>query len=287
MHLSQITAEVIREWQTKRVTLVSPRTANLDARLLRHTLKAAKICGTIADDFKALPENRRGPGRALEESQEKLLFDTARSKPEWDCAFYAAIIAANTTARSVEIKSLRIADVNLIDREVFIGRSKGNTSGVRRIPLNDGALWGFARLLERANALGAVVPEHFLLPRFRYRETKTADRGSGFDPTRHQKTWRSAWRSLVKETARSAAKDITDEAERQRAMGPFFGLRFHDLRHLAITKLAESGAPDETIMALAATWTARCLSTTRTFAPLRSGKRWTPSTPTYLRGPKK
>lgn len=34
-------------------------------------------------------------------------------------------------------------------------------------------------------------------------------------------------------------------------MAPFLGLRFHDLRHLAITKLAESEASDSTIMSIA------------------------------------
>ena len=32
---------------------------------------------------------------------------------------------------------------------------------------------------------------------------------------------------------------------------PLSGLRFHDLRHTAITKLAESQASDQTIMAIA------------------------------------
>ena len=52
------------------------------------------------------------------------------------------------------------------------------------------------------------------------------------DPTRPQKTWRTAWRSLT----RSAGLN---------------GFRFHDLRHQAVTELAESGASDVTIMALA------------------------------------
>ena len=34
-------------------------------------------------------------------------------------------------------------------------------------------------------------------------------------------------------------------------MAAFFGLRFHDLRHCAITKLAESAASDQTIMSIA------------------------------------
>ena len=52
------------------------------------------------------------------------------------------------------------------------------------------------------------------------------------DPTRHLNSWRSAWRTLTK-----------------RAGLP--GFRFHDLRYCAITQLAENGASDSTIMAIA------------------------------------
>jgi integrase len=55
---------------------------------------------------------------------------------------------------------------------------------------------------------------------------------NGFDPARPIRTWVKAWRSLTKE-----------------AKLP--GLRFHDLRHHAITELAESGASEQTIMAIA------------------------------------
>ena len=54
----------------------------------------------------------------------------------------------------------------------------------------------------------------------------------GFDPTKHVNSWRSAWRTLT-----------------NKAGLPTF--RFHDLRHCAITSLAESGAADSTIMAIA------------------------------------
>src|SRR5579863_678221 len=45
-------------------------------------------------------------------------------------------------------------------------------------------------------------------------------------------SWRSAWRTLTKKAGLA-------------------GFRFHDLRHCAITQLAESGASDSTIMAVA------------------------------------
>lgn len=83
-------------------------------------------------------------------------------------------------------------------------------------------------------------------------------------PTKPQKTWRTAWRSLVEETAKRAGAAAAKAAEasanveeaRKRAMLPFINangqrLRFHDLRHQAITELAEAGAPDATIEALA------------------------------------
>jgi len=55
---------------------------------------------------------------------------------------------------------------------------------------------------------------------------------TAFDPTTHVNSWRTAWRTLTK-----------------KAGLPGFGL--HDLRHCAITQLAESGAADSTIMAIA------------------------------------
>jgi hypothetical protein len=102
-----------------------------------------------------------------------------------------------------------------------------------------------------------------LFPRFLYRETKAAGHGTGYDPARPQKTWRTAWRALTEETARRAGREAARdalEARRglratiaawKRAAAPLTGLRFHDLRHLAITKLAESEASDQTIMSIA------------------------------------
>ena len=52
------------------------------------------------------------------------------------------------------------------------------------------------------------------------------------DPTKPMSTWRTAWRKIVKEAGLP-------------------GLRFHDLRHHAITELAESLASDQTVMAIA------------------------------------
>jgi integrase len=236
--VSEIDSDAIKAYQTARMKQVGPRTINLEVKLLRQVMKAAKTWGTVSDDYKRLPEDRRGPGRALTDDQLKLLFSVAKSRPGCDAAFYAGVVAANTTGRSIELKTLRLADVDLINGIVRIGRSKTD-AGKRPVPLNAGAMWGFARLLERANALGAISPDHFLFPRSNFRSK--SNRGIGYDPTLHQKGWRTAWRSLIRATAKIAGDDAA----------VFHGLRFHDLRHCAITSLAESGASDQTIMAIA------------------------------------
>ncbi len=91
------------------------------------------------------------------------------------------------------------------------------------------------------------------------------------DPTKPQKGWRTAWRKLVRETARRVGREAAAEALRsgarlrgaisawKRAAAPLRGLRFHDLRHQAITEMAEAGASDATMMAVAGHMSRRML----------------------------
>ena len=48
------------------------------------------------------------------------LLKTASQKPEWETAYLAAVLAVGTTARGCELRGLRWADVNLIDRAVTL-----------------------------------------------------------------------------------------------------------------------------------------------------------------------
>lgn len=72
--------------------------------------------------------------------------------------------------------------------------------------------------------------------------------------------WRTAWRKLVQEAVKRAGELAARAAEeagmkpedaRAKAEQAFRGYRFHDLRHQCITELAEGGASDHTLMALA------------------------------------
>lgn len=252
--VEQIDGPAIAGYQAARLKTAGPRTCNLECRLIRYVLKSAKLWQSVADDFKQLRENTHGPGVALTEAELRVLWDTAASRPEWNTCFLAGMLAAATTARGVELKHLRIEDVDLLARELHIRRSKLDSS-CRSIPLSDSGFWAAGQLLSRAAALGATEPSHYVFPR-------TIRRGVGLDPTRPAKGWRSAWRSLRKAAARHAGRQAADEALKARrglraaikawrtAAATFAKLRFHDLRHTAVTALAESGASDETVMSI-------------------------------------
>jgi integrase len=121
-------------------------------------------------------------------------------------------------------------------RSLTIRKSK-TAAGERVVPLTDVALSALARLRRRAEGFGAVQPSHFVfaafVPKFKFSGKKVIDYSvTAFDPARHLKSWRTAWRTLTKKA------DLS-------------GFRFHDLRHCAITQLAENGTSDSTIMAIA------------------------------------
>jgi integrase len=232
--LAEVTADNIRAYQAARAKVVAPRTINAEMAVLRGMMKAAKLWGRIADDYKPLKEPR-GPGRALQPEEEAALFRTAASRPQWHVAYCAAVLAANTCCRGGEIKGLRLADVDLFNKVIAIRRDSTKTdAGARVVPLNDAAMWALGRLLERAQALGASEPQHYLLPLERQHQSKLGEscKGKGFDPAQPMRSWRTAWRKLAEQAGLKA-------------------LRFHDLRHHGITKLAEAGVPDQTLMAIA------------------------------------
>jgi integrase len=167
-------------------------------------------------------------------------------KPEWQSARLASVLALNTTMRACEVRGLRWCDVDFLAGTVRIRRSK-TKAGQRIIPLNDDALRAMRELYSRASAIAGTHPDHYVFP---------ACENQRFDPTTSQKSWRSAWRSLRK-TAGIAA------------------LCFHDLRHHAITELAESQASDATIMAIAGHLSSQMLEHYSTFVSNSSARQWT------------
>jgi integrase len=196
--LRRIRADDIAAYQrTRRETGISGRTLNMEVSVLRRLMKRGKVWSIVAEDVKLDKEGTRPIAKVLAAECKKLLFETAASKDEWLTVYCAAVLAVNTTCRGIELKHLRWRDIDLFGRAMAIRRSK-TEAGHRVIPLNADAMAALARLRQRAEALGSSEPDHFVFP---------ACENYRVDPMKPQKTWRTAWRSLVDEAAKRAGDE--------------------------------------------------------------------------------
>jgi integrase len=139
-------------------------------------------------------------------------------------AIYPAImLALNTTMRESEVRTLRWGQIDFLKRILTVGKSKTNAGTGRTIPINSELF----RVLAEYRAwyeekVSAVAPDIYVFPFGDCRK---------YEPKRPISSLKTSWTNVRNKAGLS--------------------LRFHDLRHTAITKLAESGAGDETIMAIA------------------------------------
>jgi integrase len=200
---------------------VGNRTVNMELLILSRA-----IGHTWRELWPGVPrlEEREDIGRALAPEEESALLAAAaaNSSPFIDRFIRIALTSA---MRAGEIRTLQVGRVNFADRTLTVGRSKSKRSTGRVIPLN-GDLCDLlaAQVAWVEGKFGKVQPGWYLFPFY-----DDARRPS--DPTRPVTTIKSAWESV-----RTTSKVVC---------------RFHDLRHTAITKLAEQGVPDSTMKALA------------------------------------
>jgi len=222
--LKDITGRSIRAYQAERAAQVSNRTVNLETKLLRGILQHEGQWARLEHDYQRLQESTVSAGRALTPEQALTLFTIAESNDDWMVAYNAAIVANDTGMRGVELKHLRLCDIDTAGRKIMIGRTK-TKGGVRTVILTNEALKSVLKLIDRALSLNATKPDHFLFP-FLPRKEKV------YDPTKPVGSWRKAWRKLT------VAAGVP-------------GFRFHDLRHTFITNHAEIGTPLPVVMAQA------------------------------------
>ena len=162
----------------------------MEIGILRRILKRAKRWHLVEDEVPRLPE-RRDIGRALQQEEKLRLLRVAQSKPEWETAYLASVLALNTTMRGCEVKQLRWRDIDFMDHCLVIRCSK-TLAGERVIPLNANAYNAILRLRERAQMLFGpdLQADWYVFP--------SAEGYSTPDPTKPMSGWRSAWRSLTR-----------------------------------------------------------------------------------------
>ena len=150
---------------------------------------------------------------------------------------------------------MRWRDVDFIDRSLLIRRSK-TRAGERLIPLNANAYQAVMRLRERSQFLfgSDLQPDWYLFP--------SSEGYSKPNPTKSMSGWRSTWRRLTRTISCPHCGKLQDPAGNCRHTDcqadistvksySMAGLRFHDLRHHAITESSESQTSDRTVMSIA------------------------------------
>jgi integrase len=251
MQVSRMTVVDVQSYiRERKTTGIANATVNRELDIIRGVLKKAKRWHHFADDIHPLPV-RQNIGRALTYEEKLHLLKVAAARPEWQNAAWAASLALNTTMRGCEIKQLRWRDIDLIERTLTVRQSKTD-AGERMIPLNADAWDVVLALYRRAQAFNALQTSHYVFP-----TCETAQ----IDATRPQKSWRTSWRHLTRVISCPGCKRLqnpSDKCSNQECSAPIkgiksplSGLRFHDLRHHAITELAESQASDATVMSIA------------------------------------
>jgi len=263
--LCDITPKAVAAYQQTRLREgAQGRTINLEVQALRQILKSNKCWQHLDGEVRSLKE-RKGIGRALTPEEESLLL--ARCAMVDSACYTATVFALNSTMRKDEIRKLCWNQVDLFEGVLIVGNSKTEAGTGRVIPLNAAARKALADWSDR---FPGHKPEHYIFPWCEGGYTRKKRQKSGelalsmsslVDPTKPTKGWRTAWRTVTRAVecpkcgqlqrpvdscqSPECAQDMHD------IKSPLAGLRFHDLRHTAITKLAESQASDQTIMAIA------------------------------------
>ena len=224
--LADITADQLRTYQHMRHERCGPVTVNHECGIIQQMLRRIGRWNDIAPNYEPIPLSKKKRGRALAPEEKERLFKLAATNANWEAAFLFATISVNTSAGPQEIRTLRLKDIDLERRTLTVQPEGAKNAGrVRPVPLNDEAFKAAKAVISRARRLGAVSPEHYLFP-FRVR-------GSKFDPTRHQTTFKTAWNKMM------VAADLP-------------GFRQYDLRHHCITALLENpNVSEETAEAIA------------------------------------
>ena len=228
VRLKDIHVGLLHEYQQERSQTCGANKINQELGTLLRIMKRARAwTPDLEECYERLHHDEPDIPRAMTPEEQKKFLDVASSREEWHFVYYYALLALATSASNCEMRGLRIGDVNLYSKVLHIRREHAkNRYRIRTIPMHDEAVWAATRLLERARALGASSPHQYLMP-FRM-APHLWDLTRPMSPSGMRKAW---------DAVRHAA-DVD-------------WMRVHDLRHTAITRMAEAGVPIPVILSMA------------------------------------
>jgi integrase len=225
VRLKNITVGRLRQYQLERAESCGPNKINQELGALIQIMKRGDAwSGTLDRCYEPLKRQYSEVRHAMTPEEQARFLEVASEREEWSLVYHYSLLALATTASNAEMRGLHLSDIDLNRRLLSIRREHAkNRHRVRTIPMNDQAIWAASRLIERAMTIGAGSPDHCLFP-FRCSPGE-------WDPERPMSSsgMKKGW-----------------EIVRRAAGLPW--LRIHDLRHTAITRMAEAGVPIPVIM---------------------------------------
>lgn len=271
--LVDIDAADIRAYQDKRLGEgASPRTANIEVGALRQIMKKYGSWERVkaSDGWKdvGMLEERADVGRALTATEESMLIlECGRSVSHSLLPF--VLLLLETGARYNTIRTLTWGQVDFAGRCLKIGKDKTKAGTGRTVPLS-------SRAIETLKLWAEQFPErkapHFVFPSESYglHGTKGQEGKGGevkaysSNPEKPVGTIKTAWQSAKKRTQRHCpmckAGLLVDRktpatgyacGECKYETGEFpkglVGLRLHDLRHSAVSRMVAARVPLTTI----------------------------------------
>lgn len=223
--LCDIDAREIASYQARRkVNGASARTLNKELQVLRQVLKRHKLWAMLQGEVK-FERDHSCTGKALLPEEETKLLAACES----NALLHTVVsLALNTALRKNEIRVLRWSQIDLFKQTLTVGRTKTEGGTGRVIPLNSVA---YAALVRWAGRFPEAKQDEYVFPACEDARIDTKHpNAANIDATQPIRSWTTAWRRALADAG--------------------LQIRFHDLRHCCITKLAESQASEQTIMAI-------------------------------------
>ncbi len=238
MLLIEIGIETVKEYQNSRLRQkASPKCINEEVMILlgimrelgdviRVRMKREKTLKLVYQKYQ---------GKALAPEEVKALYDAAEviepapgerkslKAVRSEMIKTAIAVPLNTALRDEEVRTLKWERINFLKGILTVDKSKTPAGTGRTIPINSelrAILEDYRTWYE--SKIGPADPHRFVFPSCENRK---------WNPCRPIGSFKTAWK-----TVRSRAN---------------VKARYHDLRHTCITNLCESGASEETIMAIA------------------------------------
>lgn len=211
-----------KKYQQDRLSAgASPRTVNLEFETFRSVLNQAGRWDGMRGKIRKLAENEH-IGLAIDPDQECKLISECSASTSRSLAS-AVTLVLSTGLRCGETRKLQWQMVDLVGANIRVGISKTAQGTNRIIPLNPRSL---TCLKEWAAQFPDRRPNHFVFPTERpVAKGKGAHKTTVYinNPLKPMGSWKTAWCKARKRAG--------------------LACRFHDLRHTAVTRMLEGGAP--------------------------------------------